>query len=81
MGLARKIQLTPEGRGHPMYEGKPSVFDAFISHDDEVTHVPAGGLLLSSNSWTHVQSISVTSGKGTFWAVQYHPGERGGRGE
>ena len=27
MGIARKIELTPAGRAHPMYEGKASVFD------------------------------------------------------
>src|SRR6266403_1796200 len=31
MGIARKIALTPEGRGHPLYAGKGAVFDAFIS--------------------------------------------------
>jgi GMP synthase (glutamine-hydrolysing) len=28
MGLARKIALTHEGRAHPLYHGKKSVFDA-----------------------------------------------------
>lgn len=73
MGIARKIALTPEGRAHPMYTGKPSVFDAFISHVDEVTHLPAGGLLLASNPFTRVQAVSVAHGRGSFWALQYHP--------
>ena len=33
MGIARGITLTDEGRAHPLYEGKPAVFDAFTSHD------------------------------------------------
>lgn len=73
MGLARKITLTPEGRSHPMYEGKPSVFDGYISHDDEVTHLPAGALILSGNSYTRVQSVAVRYRNGAFWATQYHP--------
>jgi GMP synthase (glutamine-hydrolysing) len=73
MGLARKIVLTPEGRSHPMYEGKPSVFDGYISHDDEITHLPAGGLILSGNSYTGVQSVAVKHRNGWFWATQYHP--------
>ncbi len=73
MGIARKIQLTPDGRAHPLYTGKKSVFDAWISHDDEITHLPEGGLLLSSNSWTQVQSIAVTHKGGVFWGLQYHP--------
>ncbi|MEE8189655.1 MAG: type 1 glutamine amidotransferase [Kiloniellales bacterium] len=73
MGFARKIRLTPEGRGHPLYSGKKSVFDAFISHDDEVTHLPPGGLLLASNDHTQVQSLAVTHEGGVFWGLQYHP--------
>ena len=73
MGLARKIQLTAAGRGHPMYEGKSSVFDAFTSHDDEVTHLPPGGVALAGNAWTAVQSVSVRHRGGSFWGLQYHP--------
>ena len=73
MGLARKIVLTPEGRGHPLYVGKASVFDAFISHVDEITHLPPGGVLLASNAFTHVQAVSVVHKGGTFWGLQYHP--------
>ena len=73
MGIARKIRLTPEGRGHPLYHGKKSVFDAFISHDDEITHLPPGGLLLASNGHSEVQSVAVTHNGGVFWGLQYHP--------
>ncbi len=73
MGIARKIRLTPAGRAHPLYEGKGDVFDAFISHDDEITHLPPGAVSLSSNPWTLVQSVSVVHNGGTFWALQYHP--------
>ncbi len=73
MGVARKIALTPEGRGHPLYEGKPAVFDGFISHVDEVTHLPPGAVLLASNSFTRVQAVAVQHGAGAFWGLQYHP--------
>ncbi len=73
MGLARKIALTHEGRAHPLYHGKKSVFDAFISHDDEITHLPPGGVLLASNRHTHVQAVAVTHNGGQFWGLQYHP--------
>jgi len=73
MGIARKIELTRAGRAHPLYEGKPSVFDGFTSHDDEVTHLPAGGVALSRNRWTLVQSVCVTHQEGVFWGLQYHP--------
>lgn len=73
MGIARKISLTNAGRGHPLYYGKKSVFDAFISHDDEITQLPPGAVVLASNDFTRVQAVAVTSGKGEFWSVQYHP--------
>lgn len=73
MGIARKIALTPEGRAHPLYTGKPTVFDAFISHEDEVSHLPAGAISLASNAFTAVQAVCITYKGGTMWAVQYHP--------
>jgi GMP synthase (glutamine-hydrolysing) len=73
MGIARKISLTPEGLAHPMYRGKKRVFDAFISHDDEVTNLPHGGLVLAGNDFTRVQAVSITFQGGHFWSPQYHP--------
>lgn len=73
MCLARKIHLTPEGRAHPMYEGKPDVFDGFISHLDEVTRLPDGAVLLATNEHTRVQALEVRRKNGIFWATQYHP--------
>lgn len=73
MGIARKIELTPAGRAHPMYIGKASVFDGYTSHDDMITHLPPGAVVLSRNPWTQVQSIAVTHQGGTFWGLQYHP--------
>ncbi|MEE8409707.1 MAG: type 1 glutamine amidotransferase, partial [Myxococcota bacterium] len=67
MGVARKIQLTPEGRGHPLYAGKTTVFDGFISHLDEVTHLPPGAVILAGNAFTRVQAACITHRKGTFW--------------
>ncbi len=73
MGFARKISLTPEGMAHPMYRGKKRVFDSFISHDDEVTNLPHGGLVLATNDFTRVQAVSITFQGGHFWSPQYHP--------
>ena len=73
MGIARKILLTAEGRNHPMYEGKPPAFDAFICHLDEVTELPEGATLLATNRFTHVQGLEVRHLEGVFWGIQYHP--------
>ncbi len=73
MGIARKIALTDAGRGHPLYIGKKTVFDAFISHDDEITHLPPGAVLLASNDHSTVQAVAVVHKGGHFWGLQYHP--------
>ncbi|MBL7189452.1 MAG: type 1 glutamine amidotransferase [Phycisphaerae bacterium] len=72
MGLGRKIYLTSEAHNHPMFEGKPHVFEGFVTHDDVVTEVPRGGVLLAGNGFARVQALAVTHKKGTFWATQYH---------
>jgi len=56
-----------------MFKGKRPVFDAFEAHADIVTELPAGAILLASNSYTDVQALDVRHGKGRFWAFQYHP--------
>jgi len=72
MGLGRKIYLTSEAYKHPMFEGKPRVFEGFVSHDDMVTRIPPCAALLAVNSFAPVQAIAVTHKSGTFWATQYH---------
>ncbi len=72
-GVGRKILLTDEGRSHPMYDGKHSVFDGFESHGDIITQMPEGGVLLAGNAFSPVQALDVTHLNGRFWAFQYHP--------
>lgn len=73
MGIARKIIKTQAAKDHPMFQGKPDVYEAFISHDDITTKVPEGGVVLAGNEFTAVQALCVTHKKGTFWSTQYHP--------
>ena len=56
-----------------MFEGKPEVFDAFTSHDDEITELGDYGVRLAGNAWSHVQAVDVRYDRGAFWSVQYHP--------
>jgi len=72
-GIARRIALSEEGRRHRLFAGKPTVFDAFTSHEDEVAHLSAGAALLAGNAWSRVQAVEVRLGRGRFWALQYHP--------
>jgi GMP synthase (glutamine-hydrolysing) len=72
-GIARGILLTDAGRAHPMYAGKPPVFDALCVHQDEVTDLPPGAVLLAGNRMSAVQAVSLHDGPRSFWGVQYHP--------
>lgn len=72
MGIGRKIHLTTEGQNHPMFEGKPFVFEGFVSHDDIITQIPNDGILLAGNSFARVQALEVKHKNGIFWATQYH---------
>ncbi|MGE0667197.1 MAG: type 1 glutamine amidotransferase [Sphingomonadales bacterium] len=73
IGLARKILLTDEGRAHPLYRGRPTVFDAIAVHRDIVTALPDNARVLAYNSMTRVQAAAFHFDGGEFWGVQYHP--------
>jgi GMP synthase (glutamine-hydrolysing) len=55
-----------------MMEGKPWVYNGFVSHDDHVVTLPPGAVHLATNAHSSVQALAVTHKKGTFWATQYH---------
>jgi len=71
-GFARRIELSAAGRAHPMFEGKPQVFEAITVHRDDITALPEGARVLASNDMG-VQALELRHGRGTFWGVQYHP--------
>lgn len=73
MGFARKISMSESGLDHPLYRGKPLVFDSFASHEDEVAGVPPDSMVLSGNHYSGVQALEINRDNGTMWAVQYHP--------
>jgi GMP synthase (glutamine-hydrolysing) len=73
MGIARNIQVMPEGKDHPMFRGMPPVFSHLVSHDDHVTRLPEGAALLAGNAWSQVQAVAVNHRNGVFWGTQYHP--------
>ncbi|MBN1497719.1 MAG: type 1 glutamine amidotransferase [Spirochaetes bacterium] len=73
MGIGRKIRLTEEGKNHPMMAGKPEVYSHFVSHDDEVTRLPRGAVLIAGNDFSAIQAAEIRHKKGVFWGLQYHP--------
>lgn len=73
VGIARKVALTAAGIGNALFEDKPAVFDSPCIHYDEVTHLPAGAVVLAQNAHSAVQAAVIRRGAGVFWGVQYHP--------
>lgn len=72
-GFARRIALNDEGRHHPMFEGKPEVFEAVTVHVDTVARLPPGATALAHNDMgLQAAEIRFPNG-GSFWGVQYHP--------
>lgn len=72
-GVSRGIALNERGRAHPLFEGRPPVFDALTSHEDHIVQLGAHTEGLAGNEFSPVQAVSIQRGRGVFWAVQYHP--------
>ncbi len=72
-GFGRRIQLTAEGREHPMFQGKPEVFEAVTVHTDTVARLPAGSTPLAHNDMGLQAAEIRLPGGAIFWGVQYHP--------
>ena len=73
IGIARDIRVTEEGLSHPLYGGKPPVFDAVTIHLDHAVRLPAGTRVLSGNDMSEIQALEIRCGESVFWGVQYHP--------
>ena len=72
-GFGRRITLTPAGRDHAMFQGKPEVYEAPTVHVDTVESLPPGATPLAHNDMgLQAAEIKLKSGA-TFWGVQYHP--------
>ena len=73
LGFGRSIRLTEAGRKHPMYIGKPDVFNAPTVHLDEVETLAPDMVVLATNAVSDVQSAEIRRNGVLAWGVQYHP--------
>jgi GMP synthase (glutamine-hydrolysing) len=73
LAVGRAIRLTSAGVHHPMYRGKPDIFDAPTVHRDEVSVLAPGSTLLAGNGFSRIQAIELKAGRAIGWATQYHP--------
>jgi GMP synthase (glutamine-hydrolysing) len=73
LGFGRSIRLTESGRKHPMYIGKPDVFNAPTVHLDEIETLAPEMVVLATNAVSAVQSAEIRVNGAVAWGVQYHP--------
>ena len=73
IGVSLQIELTDEGKAHPMYKEKKNNFNSPAFNFDEVSKLPLNTNCLSFNNINKFQSISFKFDKSEVWAVQYHP--------
>jgi GMP synthase (glutamine-hydrolysing) len=71
-GFARRVSLTGAGIEHPLFAGKPSVFESVTVHRDSIEALPCGAAVLAENDMG-LQAAAFTSERGSFWGLQYHP--------
>jgi len=71
-GFARRVELGEAGRRHPMFFGKPTVFEAIAVHSDDIERLPESAVVLAKNEMG-LQALELRHGRGVFWGVQYHP--------
>ncbi len=72
-GLAKDIQLTPNGLQHPFLSSRHNGFAVPCVHRDEVETLPEGAVLLATNTHSAVQAFAYERDGVRFWGVQYHP--------
>lgn len=73
LGVGKDITLNETGRAHPMFAGRPDVFDVFEVHKDEVDVMPEGAVQLAGNGMSDIQAMIIERDGCSFWGVQYHP--------
>ena len=73
IAIARDIRLSDAGQTHPIYDGKPEIFDALCMHRDDVLDSGSSLSILSANAHCEVQAVASKAADILFWGVQYHP--------
>tara|TARA_A100001011_G_C14318259_1_gene849046 strand:+ start:3241 stop:4032 length:792 start_codon:yes stop_codon:yes gene_type:complete len=72
-GIAHHIKINEYGLKHPLYKNKDPIFNTPAFNFDEVTTLPTGATLLSSNAINKVMGIEFKIGECNIWGIQYHP--------
>ena len=64
------ITLTDDGVADPLFADLPPHFDAFLGHQEAVSRLPDGAVLLASSAACPVQAFRIGT---RVYATQFHP--------
>jgi GMP synthase (glutamine-hydrolysing) len=73
----RTVTLTGAGQADPLFDGLPASFLAPEFHEDHVSRLPPGAILLAHGAATPVEAFAAGEG---LRSVQFHPEFDPGRG-
>ena len=73
IGIASDIEINKEGEKNPIYKNKKLKFTSPAFNYDEVSEIPPGATLLSSDKINKTMGLYFTSGNSKIWGLQYHP--------
>ena len=73
IGIANDIELTADGKNHPIYKNKSVKFNSPAFNFDEVVTLPSNSIHLAKNKINHIQSLQFYSGISQILGLQYHP--------
>ena len=72
-GIAKDIELTLDGKAHPIFASMPDTFSSPCIHRDHITELPNGAKHLARNEVSEVQAMSYDQEGIDFIGVQFHP--------
>jgi len=73
IGIAPNVEINNEGQKNLIYKNKKIFFTTPAFNFDEVSEIPEGATLLSSDRVNKVMGIYFKSGNSEIWGLQYHP--------
>ena len=72
-GIAKDIELTMDGKAHPIFTSMPGTFSSPCIHRDHITELPNGATHLARNEVSEVQAMGFNQEGIDFFGVQFHP--------
>ena len=73
IGIASDVIINNEGQKHFIYKDKKKIFTSPAFKFDEVSTLPKGSILLSSDKVNNVMGVSFNAGNSEIIGLQYHP--------